>query len=51
MEERNLEIIDAMFDMLVDEFGYLTTIDTLANDYGLELTSEEKEYLTRGKAE
>ena len=49
MENREWKIIDAMFDMLVDEFGYLTSIDTLAIDYGLELTSDEKEYLTRGK--
>ena len=49
MEDREWKIIDVMFDMLVDEFGYLITIDTLATDYGLELTSEEKEYLTRGE--
>ncbi len=46
--ERALEIIDKMFDLLVDELGYRTVIDTLERDYGLKLTQEEKSYLTRG---
>lgn len=47
-EDRKLEIIDKMWDMLVDHFGSNESIKQLKRDYGLELNEDEIKYLKRG---
>lgn len=47
-EDRKLEIIDKMWDMLVDHFGTNESLRQLKRDYALELSEDEIKYLKRG---
>ena len=48
--ERALYIIDHLFDLLVDTLGFDNAIAELKNNYNLEFTEAELEYLKRGMA-
>lgn len=46
--ERALEVIDKMFDLLTDTIGRVRTIEELKINYNLDFSEEELRWLLRG---